>query len=340
MDQRGYNLQISWEVLWRIFLMALLGWVLFLARDVVVSLILAIVISTAFHPIVSYLEERRVPRILGTLSIYLVAVTIIGFVLYLILPVALQELGNLLDYSGEFFGNAFASHDVQGITEGLDAMLSQIKFLASGELSLADLTAKFLGGIISVIAIFALSFYLTVGRDGVEKLLIAILPSAYEERAFRIYTRVAKKIGKWLTGQLFVSLIVGVATFLGLWLLGVKYSLFLGLLAAVTEIIPYVGPIFTGGIALIIGFNESFNLGIYAFILFAVIQQIENHLLLPSVMRYTTALNPALVLTALLIGGKVFGIVGLILAVPIAVFFQELTEDWVEAKQAKRGLSI
>lgn len=318
--------------------MVTLGWILFLARDIVAALLLAIVISTAFHPIVSYLEERRIPRILGTLAIYLVAVILIGLVVYLIIPVALEELGNLLDYSSDVLGQAFQSHDVRDIAAALDAMLSQIKFLASGELSLADITSKFLGGLVSAVAIFALSFYLTVGRDGVEKFLVAILPSAYEERAFRLYTRVAKKIGRWLTGQLFVSLIVGVATFIGLWLLGVKYSLFLGLLAAITELVPYVGPIFTGSIALIIGFNESFSLGMYAFILFAIIQQIENHILLPSVMRYTTTLNPALVLAALLIGGKVFGIVGLVLAVPVAVFFQEMVEDWAEQKQARRGM--
>ncbi len=317
--------------------MTLLGWLLFLAHDVVASLILAIVISTAFHPIVSFLEERRIPRILGTLAIYLVAVTIFGLILYLILPVALEELGNLLDYSGKILGEAFESHNVRDIAQALDEMVSKLKFLASGELTLADITSRFLGGIVSAVAIFALSFYLTVGRDGVEKFLVAILPSAYEERAFRIYTRVAKKIGRWLTGQLFLSLIVGAATFLGLWILGVKYSFFLGLLAAVAELVPYVGPIFTGSIALIIGFNESFSLGIYALILFMVIQQLENHVLLPGVMRYTTTLNPAVILTALLIGGKAFGIIGLILAVPVAVFFQEMVEDWVEAKQARRG---
>ncbi len=210
----------------------------------------------------------------------------------------------------------------------------------SGEITIFDLTSRFLGGLISAVTIFALSFYLTVGRDGVEKFLLAILPAAYEERALRLYTRVGRKIGRWLTGQLFISLVVGLATFLGLWLLGVRYSFFLGLLAAVAEIIPYVGPIFTGSVALIVGFSDSFSLGIYAFLLFAVIQQLEGHVLLPYVMRYTTALNPAVILTSLLIGGKVFGVVGLVLAVPIAVFCQELLEEWAEEKQSRRGLRI
>jgi predicted PurR-regulated permease PerM len=189
-----------------------------------------------------------------------------------------------------------------------------------------------------VVAVFALSFYLTVGRDGVERFLRAILPSAYERKALHIYSHVSGKIGKWLTGQLIISAVVGLITFLGLWLLGVRYSLLLGFLAAIAELVPYVGPIITGSIAILIGLSDSVPLGIYVFILFIIIQQLENNVLLPVVMRYTTTLNPVIILTALLIGGKVFGIVGLVLAIPFAVLVQEIIEDWVLTKEARKGI--
>ena len=335
------NLNISWGMLWKLFFMVLLGWLMYLARDVIAALLLAIVISSAFNPVVSFLERKRIPRILGTLLIYLLAIFAFGLIIYTFVPIALSELNNLLVYSSKFLGPLSETFQIDNVIEALKLNLSQVTdLLFSGNISLIDITSKFLGGLFFVIAILVLSLYLTLGRDGVEKFLLAILPSAYETKVLGIYSRVNRKIGKWMTGQLFVSLIVGVVTFLGLWALGVKYSLLLVLLAALLEIIPYVGPIFTGSVAIIIGLSESLSLGLYVFILFVIIQQLENHLLLPVVMRYTTALNPVVILTALLIGGKVFGIIGLILAVPVAVLFQEMFEDWTDRKQARRGLGL
>jgi len=337
----GRTLQISWDSLWKLFLMLLLVWILFLARDIIAALLLAIIISSAFDPLVSYLERRKIPRILGTLLMYLSATIIIGFILYTFVPIALNEVNSLLENPSGIFGSALKSSELTNFIKAFDISLERInEFFFSGGLSFASLTSKFVGGFFLAITIFALSFYLTVGRDGVEKFLMAILPTAYEQKAIQMYSRVSVKIGRWLSGQLFISLILGIATFFGLLILGVKYALLIGALAAITALIPYVGPIFTGAVAVLVGLSESVALGIYVFLLFVILQQLEGHLLVPAVMRHMTALNPVVVMTALLIGGKVFGVIGLVLAVPVAVFFQELLEDWAETKQSRRGLMI
>lgn len=326
----------SWEFLWKLFFLIVLGWILFLSRDIVAAILLAIVFSAAFDPIVTFLEERRLPRLLGTLLIYLLAALIVGFVMYAFIPIALSEISSLLDGSSNLTAG--------GLPFGLDSVVAHFSeslgafndFLTGSNASLIQVISTFLGGVLMAVAIFVLSFYLTIGRDGVERFLYAILPVAYEHKAVQIYERVRRKIGRWLLGQFFISLVVGVATFVGLRALGVKYSLFLGLLAAVAELVPYVGPIFTGGLAMVIALGQSTSLIIYVFFLFLVIQQLENHILQPLVGRYTTTLNAVVVISALLIGGKVFGIVGVILAVPVAVFVQEIIEGWVEVKQTRR----
>jgi predicted PurR-regulated permease PerM len=327
----------SWEFLWKLFFLVVLGWVLFLSRDIVAALLLAIVLSAAFDPLVTFLEEHKIPRLLGTLLIYLAAALVIGFVIYTFVPIALSEVSSLLDGSSNITAG--------GLPFGLDALMERMNaslgkfndFLSDGSASLMQIISNFLGGIFMAVAIFVLSFYLTIGRDGVERFLYSLLPMAYESKAVRIYERVRRKIGRWLIGQFFVSLAVGITTFVGLRALGVRYSLFLGVLAAVAELVPYVGPIFTGGLAVVIALGQSPNLAIYVFLLFLIIQQLENHILQPLVGRYTTALNAVVVISALLIGGKVFGIVGVILAVPVAVFVQEIVEDWVEVKQSRRS---
>ncbi len=339
MEAKNFNL--SWEILWKLFFMVLLGWVLFLARDVVAALFLAIVISTAFDPIVSYLESKKIPRVIGTLAIYLVAIFIIGLIIYAFVPIALSEFSNLIKYTSKIFGTTPETFQLQGFVATLNSDLQKLTdLLFSGSVSLVDIATKFLGGVISAVSVLAISFYLTLGRGGVGKFFLAILPSVYETKVIHLYARVERKISRWLTGQLFLSLVVGVAIFLGLWILGVKYSFLLGLLGGLLELVPYVGPILTGSLAVLVGLDQSVSMGLYVLILFIVILQLENHLLVPLVNRYTTALNPAVILTALLIGGKVFGIIGIILAVPISVLFQEILEDWAEAKHSRRGLGL
>src|SRR3990172_3726949 len=102
------------------------------------------------------------------------------------------------------------------------------------------------GGIAFVGAVFVLSFYLAASRDGVERFLRAVLPADAEDIAVKVYLSAKQKLGLWLKGQLILSFTVGILAFLGLWILGVKYSLILGILAAVLEMVPFVGPIFTG----------------------------------------------------------------------------------------------
>ncbi len=327
----------SWEFLWKLFFLVILGWILFLSRDIVAALLVAIVLSAAFDPIVTFLEERHVPRILGTLLVYLISAFFIGFVVYTFIPIALTEVSGLLNTPTDITAGG-------GLPFGLDSALEYVKgslgtfseLFANGDASLIQVISNFLGGVFMAIAIFVLSFYLTVGRDGVERFLYAVLPAAYERKAVAMYERARHKIGRWLIGQFVVSIIVGFSTFGGLRLLGVRYSLFLGLIAAIAELVPYVGPIFVGGLAMVIALGQSPELALYVFILFVIIQQLENHILQPLVGRYTTALNAVVVLLALLIGGSVFGIVGIILAVPVAVLIQEIIEEWVEIKQSRK----
>jgi predicted PurR-regulated permease PerM len=334
------HFDLGWEFLWKLFFMVLLAWLLYLARGVIVALFLSIIISTALSPVVTFLERRRIPRILGAIIMYVAGILIIGIVVYAFIPIALQELTSLLQYSSQIGIPAIRDLNISAVVQVISDNLAKISDFFSGNIPIAAITSKLFGGVTFLISVFVLSFYLTIGRNGVQKLLLAILPALYEAKILRIYERVSGKIGRWLIGQLFLSLIVGIATFLGLWILGVEYSLFIGLIAAIAELVPYVGPIFTGSIAVLIGLSHSVMLGVYVFIVFVIIQQLEGHFLIPAVMRYTTSLNPAVVLVALLIGGEVFGMVGLILAVPVAVLFQEILEDWGETKQQRRGLMI
>ena len=321
--------------------MVLLVWALFMARDVVIVLLLAIVISSALDPIVTFLQKKKIPRILGALAIFILVIFILALIFYTIIPIALFEFNNLLGSLSQRTYSVFEFVKAPEILATINTSLERLTdILLSGSASVVDIASKFLGGLVLLISVFVLSFYLTVDKDGVERFLIAVLPTASESKFLDIYAQTKKKIGDWLKGQIFLSLTMGVVVFAGLKLLGVKYSLVLAILAGVLELIPYVGPIFSGTVAVLIGLTDSFALGLYVLLLFIVIQQLEGHVLVPAVTRFTTNLNPVVVLVSLMIGAKIFGFVGVILAVPLAVMAQEFIEELSQSKQRRRDSKL
>lgn len=324
------EISLSWSALWKVLLMAAFVAILYVSKDVLLGALLAIIISASLDPFVTYLERKRIPRIIGTLAIYILAIFLIALIIYIAVPVFLVQLNAFLNSSQDVVGSLAASSGIN--TSIFDTIVGAInQFTANllgGKTTLVSVLAQLLGGVVLMVIVFVISFYLTIARDGVERFLTTILPHAYQNQVLTVYERVRHKISFWFTGQLFLSAVVGLAVFIGLQLLGVKYAFILAITAAILEIVPYVGPIFGGSLAVLTALSTSTSLGFYTLILFIVIQQLESHMLVPIVNKFTTNLNPVVVILALLIGAEAFGIIGVILSVPMAVLFQEILKNW------------
>lgn len=332
---------ISWKTLWRIATMVAIFAVVYAGLQVILGLAIAIVIAAALDAPVTWLQKKRIPRIVGAFAIFFLVFVAVAALVYVIVPVALAEFTSFFTQfkgaSGNVFGFIKASQIITLITERFNDLSNA---LISGNISLLTIGSFLLGGIFLTIAVTVLAFYLTVGQDGVERFILAVVPPIYEDYALDLYFRVRHKIGKWLKGQLILSVIVAITVFIGLWLLDVNYALLLALLAGVFEIIPFIGPIVSGGLAVLLALSNSFTVAMYTLALFIIVQQAESHVLVPTVMRFTVELNPALVVIALMIGGAVFGFVGVVLAVPVAVLLQEIGEDWNTRKHKQKGLEL
>ncbi len=185
---------------------------------------------------------------------------------------------------------------------------------------------RILGGLVSVIAILVLAFYMVVEKKAFEEFLETILPSEQKKQIVSLIKKVQKRIGSWFLGQISLMIIVGIAVLIGLSILKVKYALVLALIAGVFEIVPVIGPIVAGIIAIIIAFGQSPILALLVFLLYVGIQQIENHILVPKVMQKAVGLNPVVILVALLIGAKLYGITGAILAIPVTAALATIIE--------------
>ncbi|MBM3256695.1 MAG: AI-2E family transporter, partial [Candidatus Moranbacteria bacterium] len=141
-----------------------------------------------------------------------------------------------------------------------------------------------------------------------------------------------KKMGHWLLGQMLLNIIVGALVYVGLTLLGVPYALLLALLAAAFEVVPYIGPILSSVAGILVALSVSPLLGLFVLIMYIVIQQAENHLIVPLVMKQAVGLNPVAVIIAMLIGAQLAGALGLILAIPTTAALSVFISDFVSHK--------
>jgi len=333
-------LDVKWATLWRLFAFGILIVVFYLTRDVLGALFAGMVVSLGLEPLINFLHERRIPRLLGTITVFLSFLLIFGLTFYFIMPVFLEEAGNFLDEFNQLltllFGFRISEFNFVNLTSGFDKIVSTLK---SNHVSVGGISSAVKNGALFILA-FIVTFRFMLEKDGIEKFLRAILPDAYENSILRIFHRFKIKIRRWLMAQLALSLMVGLLIGIGLWLLGVKYPLILGFLAALFEVVPIIGPVFVGAIAFLVAIPESMTLGLYVILLFVLANQLESHVLAPLIIGRTMSVNPIIVIVALVGGAEVAGFLGVVLAVPIAVIIQEIFFYLAEQKSQRTPLGF
>jgi len=184
------------------------------------------------------------------------------------------------------------------------------------------------GGLLSFILIIVLSFYLVVQEDGVAKFLGLVTPVKHEKYVVDLWKRSQRKIGQWMQGQLLLGVLVGVLLYLGLVILGVSNALLFAVVSGMLEIIPVFGPIIASIPSIIMAFVDG---GITSSFLVAglylIVQQFESNLIYPLVVRKIVGVSPILVILSLIIGAKIAGFLGIVLAVPIISASMEFLDD-------------
>ncbi|HVN26219.1 MAG TPA: AI-2E family transporter [Candidatus Paceibacterota bacterium] len=330
----GKSIEISWLTLWRILVFVVIVWVLFMGRQILLGLFLAVIISSGLEGLVNIMERIGLPRTVSVILIFLAALIVIILLVYTVVPLLVVELNNVFSGVGQtslgstsILGNLKASQSVSALIQKFSS-----QFIGSNASPL-DFFSNALGSFGLAVAVIVSSFYLTIGRDGVEQFLEIVMPPDYEAQSMRIYARARKRIGSWFRMQILLSVIMGFTVWGGLTILGVKYAFLIAIIAAVFELVPFVGPILSGAIAVITALLTSTTLALYTLIFFILAQQFESNILVPMLSRRTVGLHPVIVIGALLIGAEVGGILGIIISVPAAAVFQEVVYEWSERKR-------
>ena len=313
---------------------------LFLIRDVILIVLTAIVIASAMEPGIKFCIRYKINRTFSALLLYIIIAGFFLSALYFLFVPLLSEssefLTSLPEYTHTIATATSSNQFINSITStfSIPDLVSQINTtlirVSSGFFGTIDVI---FGGALSFVLIIVLSFYLAVQEDGVSKLLRLVTPLKNEKYVISLWKRTQEKIGFWIQGQLLLGVIVAVLAFLGLTLIGVSNALLLAFVVGVFEIIPIFGPIISAVPAIIIAFsNSGFGLAAMTAGLFLIIQQFEAHLIYPLVVRKVVGMPPIVSILALLIGAKLAGFLGIILAIPLATAVMVVIEDFEKSK--------
>lgn len=337
------KVDIGSRTLFRVAAILLGVWFLYLIADVLFVLFAAIVIASALEPLARWLQQYRIPRALSVLSVYLVAIAVFAGVVTLLVPPVAEQLMQLahalpqLVNRLEGWGLPISTTSYDQVVNALQPALLRFGGDLSGlGANLFQQTRTLFAGAFTFLFVFVIAFYLVLERDVPKRLLRLIVPQQYYPHAAGVVDRVQQNVARWVLAQLTLGFIIGTAVGVGLWLLGVPYALVLGVVAGVFEIVPYIGPILAAIPGVFIGLSQSLVLGVAVLGFYILVQQAENHLLVPTIMRRAVGLNPLITLFAILIGGRFAGLMGVIFAVPAAVVVSIVLYD-VLGSRFKRG---
>ena len=342
------QLEIPSGTIIRAILLILLFVFLYVLKDVVIIFLFALILASAISPFANWLDQRGIPRVLGVLMLYLLVLGAAVFVLSLVVPYLSDDITRLVGSLPKVVERVSSSLETaqQSSPQYLD-FLAEIQNILSGfssylqqaSQSIVGLIVSIFGGLFSFFAILIISFYLAVTRKGIEVFLGSVVPEKYESYVISLWKRTEVKVGKWLQGQLLLGLIVGLMVYVGLSFMHVKFALLLSLLVMVLELVPMVGPVGAAIPAVFLAFMQSPTLGLWVIVLYVVIQQLENHILVPIILGRTLNLNPVVVIIALLVGEALAGIPGMILAVPVSTIIVEMLDDVARQKESRRSAS-
>jgi predicted PurR-regulated permease PerM len=327
-------------VLWAISMTALavvVLWCVYLVREVLLLIYVSGLLAIGFSPIVRLIERqkalpigtRRFPRWLAILVLYLVilgALTGIGF---MVVPPLIDQGQQLWTAIPGMFDRGQDFLIQRGILKEhltLREAVARAPVTRGGEAvgTVMGAVAGVAGGLFGVLTVLILTFYILVEADTLRDTMLRLFPRRDRSRVSAASRDITVKISAWLGGQLLLGTIIGGSSAIGLWLLGIPFFYVLALISGIGELIPVVGPIFAAVPAVIVASTVSLNKAVLVILFFVVQQQFENHVLVPKVMERQVGVSAVTVIVALLIGGRLLGIPGAILAVPSAAILQVL----------------
>jgi predicted PurR-regulated permease PerM len=316
---------------------------LYAVRYVLVLVYVCLILAVALHRPVRAIERfaaasfgRRPPRSVAVLGLYLSAAAVLGAMVMTVLPPLVVQARELGARAPQLVERAQSFLDANGLERVRLASLVP-QWVRDGGADVVGTVfgtmTSILGGVLGLATIVVLTFYLLLDGEALVDRVSRLVPSRRRPQARAIGARIADKVSAWLAGQLVLCVVIGTATGIAIGLLGVPFPYVLAIVAAIGELIPYVGPFAAGVIACgLAAVSVSWQIALATAAYFLVQQVLENNVIQPKLMGRQVGLRPATVIIAVLLGGSLLGVTGVVLAVPTAAVVESALEELAPQK--------
>lgn len=333
--------RVMWATLVLVFV-AFSFWLLYRFNQVIFILFISMMIGTVIRPVVAWLHKHRLPRIAGVILVYLLLLAIIiGFVV-LLFPLIVEQGATIADAFPGYYQSLrdqMVSNPNQIIirfSEFLPAELPGLQPLQPTSQQMLDTAGQALGyvGLAAQViflatAILLLAFHWTLDGPRIIQSILPLVPKGQRDSIGELVTAMENKVGFYIAGQAVLCLVVGSMALVAYLLIGLPNALVLALVAGVLEAVPMIGPLLGAIPAAVIALSIAPSKLVWVIVASIIIQQVENSLLVPRVMRKAVGVNPFVSLLALFAFSSLLGIAGALMAIPIAAIIQLLLDRFV-----------
>ncbi len=319
-------------------------WIIWVSRRVLTWVFVALFLALALDPAVCFLQRHGMRRRGAAAAvIYLSTTAVVALIAALLVPPLVNQATDLGEAAPGYLEDVTAGRGPLGFLQTDYHLVDKVQkavdtnggnFLHSAG-TFIDVGRGVVTGIVGLITIVFLTLFMILEGPGWIERGISMLPAEQRPRWRNVGHRIAETVSGYVTGNLLLSVIAGVASTIVLLIMGVPFALALGLVVAVLDLIPLAGATLAGILLGAVGFLTSVTAGIVMVVFFVLYQQVENHVLQPLVYGRTVQLSPLVVLIAILIGTEVAGILGALAAIPVAGTVQILIVDWFEHRRMR-----
>lgn len=306
-------------------------WLIWQIQDLLLLFFVSLLIAFALLPFIERLERKKVGRFWACLLIYALVLGVFLLIIGFGIPPVVEQTTLFVSQLPKLLQSILANPSWAPVSRQFAEEAARQLASASG--SILTVTLGIFNSFFALVTIFVFSFYFSLEYEKSSRWLLGLLTDSVRKRTEESIEQIELKIGAWVRGEFVLMLAIAILSYIGLTVLRVPYALPLSLIAGLLEIIPVIGPIVSAVPAVIVGFSVSNVLGFGVLALFILIQQLENTLIVPRVMEKVIGFSPLLTMGVILVGGRLFGVGGAFLAVPVALFIQVLIPKFLLEKK-------
>ncbi len=331
-----------WFLVGTLILIIVLFYLLNFLKPVITPFVYALAIVYILKPIVDFFQDKGIPRIFAVILAYLLFIFIVSLFLIYIIPIIIDQFRGLISSIPTYIeliekkallylkeiGKMHLPFDLKKLLADLLDRLKEPGLAFFGRIP--GYTANVVSSFFNIVIAPILAFYILKDYEQIRLNIRNLIPMRYREEVTTGITKIDEVISNYLKGQIFVALIVGFLMTIGLYILGIDYALIIGMIGGIANIVPYLGPIIGAIPAIIIAFFEKPILALWVIIVMIIIQQVDSFLISPNIMKKQMDLHPALIVFALMVGGIIWGILGMLLAIPITAAGKAVMMYYIE----------